>query len=160
MSGYATLFHRASASGRRYWAPAGLYTFLVTGEESGGAYFAMEALVTPGGGSTIRHLHRHEAETFYILEGTCTVYLEDAAIDVHAGDFVNIPVGAEHCFHNTSASPVRMILTFTPAGFETLIEECLPVAFDTAQGPPVDMVEIAARYAEAAPRYGMEFVDG
>jgi hypothetical protein len=42
------LFHRPVATGPAYWGPGDHYTFLVTGEESGGAYFAMEALVPPG----------------------------------------------------------------------------------------------------------------
>ena len=43
--------HRPAGTGPMYWGPGDLYTFLVTGEESGGAYFAMEALVPPGGTS-------------------------------------------------------------------------------------------------------------
>jgi hypothetical protein len=57
------LLHRASETGRSYWGPGDLYTFLVTGEESGGAYFAMEALVPTGGGPP-PHIHRNEDETF------------------------------------------------------------------------------------------------
>src|SRR5258708_10466063 len=44
------LFHRPVATGPAYWGPGDHYTFLVTGEESGGAYFVMEALVPAGGG--------------------------------------------------------------------------------------------------------------
>ena len=44
------LYHRASGSGTSYWGPGDLYTFLVTGDESGGTYFAMEAVVPAGGG--------------------------------------------------------------------------------------------------------------
>jgi hypothetical protein len=44
------LLHRAAATGPAYWGPGDHYTFLVTGEESGGAYFVMEARVPPGGG--------------------------------------------------------------------------------------------------------------
>lgn len=38
------------------------YTFLVTGEESAGAYFAMETSVPPGGGPP-PHIHSREDET-------------------------------------------------------------------------------------------------
>jgi hypothetical protein len=44
------LYHRPVATGPAFWGPGDHYTFLVTGEESGGAYLAMEALVLPGGG--------------------------------------------------------------------------------------------------------------
>ena len=41
------LLHRPVDTGLAYWGPGDRYTFLVTGEESAGAYFAMEALVPP-----------------------------------------------------------------------------------------------------------------
>jgi quercetin dioxygenase-like cupin family protein len=61
------MFHRPSQTGLSYWGPMDAYTFLVTGEESGGAYFAMEAIVPPGGGPP-PHIHTLEDETFYVLE--------------------------------------------------------------------------------------------
>ena len=44
-----TAFHRAHGTGRSYWGPGDLYTFLVTGEESGGRYFSMLAPDELGG---------------------------------------------------------------------------------------------------------------
>src|SRR3712207_4756457 len=87
---HGELFHRPAETGRTYWGPGDLYTFLVTGAESGGSYFAMEALVPPGGGPP-PHIHRNEDETFYILEGECTFRLGDETITARAGDFVNVP---------------------------------------------------------------------
>jgi quercetin dioxygenase-like cupin family protein len=152
----ARLFYRAAATGRTYWGPGDLYTFLVTGAESDGAYFAMEALV-PAGGGPPPHIHRNEAETFYVLEGTCTFRLGDEAVVAGPGDFVNVPRGTVHSFRNDGADPVRLILTFTPAGIERFFEETLEPALDPTQAPPDNIDEVAARYAEAAPRYGMEF---
>jgi quercetin dioxygenase-like cupin family protein len=150
------LFHRRAGSGRSYWGPGDLYTFLVTGEESGGACFAMEALV-PSGGGPPPHIHRNENETFYVLEGRCTFYLGEDTIQAGPGDFVNVPIGTRHCFRNNSAEPVRLVLTFTPSGIEKFFEECLEVAHDPTLAPPDNIAEVSARYAAAAPRYGMEF---
>jgi hypothetical protein len=44
------LLSRPAGTGANYYGPATRNRFLVTGEESGGAYFAMEAIVPPGGG--------------------------------------------------------------------------------------------------------------
>ena len=52
-------FHRAHAEGASYWGPGDLYTWLVTGEESDGAYFAMHAVVPPNGGPP-PHIHTNE----------------------------------------------------------------------------------------------------
>ena len=44
MSNQTGLFHRAQGTGASYWGPGDLYTFLVTGAESDGAYFSMLAV--------------------------------------------------------------------------------------------------------------------
>jgi quercetin dioxygenase-like cupin family protein len=149
--------HRPAHTGPMYWGPGDLYRFLVTGAESGGAYFAMEALVPPGGGPP-PHIHRNEDETFYVVEGECSIRLGDETITAGVGDFVNVPRGLVHCFHNDGAAPMRMILTFTPAGMERFFEETLERAVDPTLAPPDNVEAVAARYAEAAPRYGLEFL--
>ena len=150
-------FHRAHAAGPSYWGPGDTYTFLVTGEESGGAYFSMLAIVPPQGGPP-PHIHLNEDETFYVLDGSPTFRLGDERIVAAPGDFVNVPKGVLHCFRNFSdEEPVRMILTFTPAGIERFFEETLERAHDLTQECPDNLAEVGARYAEAAPRYGMEF---
>ena len=151
-----TVFHRPADSGISYWGPGDRYTFLVTGEESGGGYFSMLAVVPPNGGPP-PHTHEREDETFYVLEGTPTFRLGDERILAAPGDFVNIPRGMLHCFRNFSDAPVKMILTFTPSGIERFFEETLERAYDITQPCPDNVEEVSARYAEAAPRYGMQF---
>jgi quercetin dioxygenase-like cupin family protein len=151
------VLHRPSSSGLAFWGPGDSYRFLITGAESGGAYFAMEAIV-PAGGGPPPHIHRNEDETFYVLEGEVEFLLGDRLVKGTAGDFVNVPRGTVHRFHNASAARARLILTFTPAGIEKFFEETLERAKDPDQPPPDNIQEVAARYAEAAPRYGMEFL--
>ena len=116
------LFHRPAATGPAYWGPGDHYTFLVTGEESGGAYFVMEALVLPGGGPP-PHIHTREDETYYILEGQIEVLLGEETSIAGPNDFVNVPRGTVHCFRNAGSETARMVLTFTPAGIEKWFEE-------------------------------------
>jgi quercetin dioxygenase-like cupin family protein len=149
--------HRPAGTARMYWGPGDLYRFLVTGEETGGAYFAMEALVPPGGGPP-PHVHTNEDETFYVLEGAVTFRLGDETVLAGPGDFVHVPRGHVHNFHNGAATTARLILTFTPAGIERFFEETLQRAYDASGEPPEPVEAVAARYAEAAPRYGMEFL--
>jgi mannose-6-phosphate isomerase-like protein (cupin superfamily) len=152
----ASLFHRRHSEGVSYWGPGDIYTFLVTGEESQGAYFSMLAIVPPQGGPPL-HIHLHEDETFYVLDGQSTFRLADETVVAGPGDFVNVPKGVVHNFCNRTAEPLRMILTFTPAGIERFFEETLERAYDLSQPCPDNFAEVGARYAEAAPRYGMEF---
>ena len=151
------LLHRPSDSGDAFWGPGDAYRFLVTGEETGGAYFAMEAIVPPGGGPP-PHIHRNEDETLYVVEGHVEILLGDDVVTAGAGDFVNVPRGEVHRFHNAGDTTMRMILTFTPAGIEKFFEETLERALDPTQPPPDNLDEVAARYVAAAPRYGLEFL--
>lgn len=154
----ARMFHRPKGDGPVFVGPGDLYRFLVTGDESGGAYFAMEALVPTGGGPP-PHIHRREDETFHVLEGVSTFRLGDEVVTAGPGDFVNVPRGLVHNFRNDGAAPLRMILTFTPAGIEEFFRETLERARSMDEAPPADNVaEVAARYAAAAPRYGLEFL--
>ena len=151
------LLHRPAATGPAYWGPGDHYTFLVTGQESGGAYFAMEALVPPGGGPP-PHVHTREDETFYVLEGEIEFLLGEETVTAGPGDFVNVPRGAVHCFKNTGAQTARLLLTFTPAGIERFFEETLVPAPSGATDAPDNVDEVVARYVDAAPRHGLEFV--
>jgi quercetin dioxygenase-like cupin family protein len=156
-TGAARLLHRPVATGPAYWGPGDHYTFLVTGEETGGAYFAMEALVPPGGGPP-PHIHTREDETFYVLEGEIEFLLGEELVNAGPGDFVNIPRGLVHRFLNTGSETARLILTFTPAGIEKFFEETLERAPNDVREAPDNVEEVAARYIEAAPRHGLEFV--
>jgi quercetin dioxygenase-like cupin family protein len=155
----AQVMHRPVATGPAFWGPGDHYTFLVTGEESGGAYFAMEALVPPAGGPP-PHIHTREDETFYVLDGEIEFLLGEETIHAGAGDFVNVPRGTVHRFENTGAETARLLLTFTPAGLEHWFEETLERAPNvvTPEDVPDNVEEVAARYVAAAPRYGLEFV--
>ena len=155
----ARLLHHPADTGPTYIGPGDSYRFIVTGEESGGAYFAMEAYVPPGGGPP-PHIHTNEDETFYVLEGECDFLLGDRWISAGVGDFVNVPRGTVHCFMNRSERDAKLVLTFSPAGIEHFFEETLERASNPNQTPPSNNHdEVAARYAAAAQRHGVEFVD-
>jgi quercetin dioxygenase-like cupin family protein len=152
------MLHRPAGMGDIYVGPGDLYRFLVTGAETGDAYFAMEALVVPGGGPP-PHIHLNEDETFYVLEGTCEFLLGDEVVTAGPGDFASVPRRNVHRFHNASDAVTRLILTFTPAGIEHFFEETLDPAESMDVPVPVDnLAEVSARYAEAAARYGMTFL--
>jgi quercetin dioxygenase-like cupin family protein len=153
------LLHRPARTGPAFWGPGDHYTFLVTGEETGGAYFAMEALVPPGGGPP-PHVHSREDETFYLLEGVVEFLLDAETIVAGPGDFVNVPRGTVHCFRNTGTETARLVLTFTPAGIERWFEEVLDRAPNEvrAEDVPDNAERVAARYVATAPAYGIEFV--
>ena len=92
--------HVPAGTGAAYWGPGELMTFLITGEETGGAFFLAEISVAPGGG-TPPHIHHREDESFHLLEGTLTIQVGGDTITASAGDFAFLPRGIAHSFKNT-----------------------------------------------------------
>lgn len=153
----AQLIHRPAETGVMYHGPGDRYRFLVTGAETGGAYFAMEALLPQGGGPP-PHTHASEDETFYVVEGLVDFRLGEERVTAGPGDFVNVPRGEIHNFHNSRAQTARLILTFTPAGIEGFFEETLERLHDPAAQLRGNVDEVAVRYVAAAPKYGLNFI--
>lgn len=118
------MLHRPAGAGGVHVGPGAVYRFLMTGAETAGAYFAMEALVAPGGGPP-PHVHSFEDESLYVLDGTCTVRLGDEHVTARRGDFVALPHGQVHAFRNTGDGVARLLCTFTPAGIEDFFAETL-----------------------------------
>jgi hypothetical protein len=83
-----------SGDGEALWFFGTLATFKATAEQTGGR-FALVEQVAPRGMATPLHVHREDDESFYVLEGEITVYLEDGdhPTPVPAGAFVHIPGG-------------------------------------------------------------------
>jgi mannose-6-phosphate isomerase-like protein (cupin superfamily) len=135
-----------------------MYTFLVTGEESGGSMFALDCLVGIGGGPP-PHRHLAEDELFTITEGSITFTAGDKTRSVSAGQSVFVPRGTAHSYRNGGALQARMIAVYTPAGMEGWFRDvCTPVD-DPTGPPPLVTEELIERMLEAGPRYHVEWID-
>jgi quercetin dioxygenase-like cupin family protein len=105
----------------------GIYTVLVTGEQTAGRYCLTDMLVPSGGGPPP---HRHDfEEMFTILDGEIEFTFRDEVRLAGAGSTVNIPANAPHSFKNKSDRPAHLLCMCTPSGQE---------AFFMAVGDPVD----------------------
>lgn len=96
----------------------GRMTIKATAADTGGAFAQIET-DDPGGIGTPLHVHRNEDESFYVLEGEVAVFVDDARIDLAAGDFAFAPRGVAHAYVVTSER-ARMLVTLSPAGLEEL----------------------------------------
>jgi quercetin dioxygenase-like cupin family protein len=139
--------------GRSFWVVGDRYTFLATGQETGGAYALIHALVPPGAGPP-PHIHRREDEAFYVLEGQLAFQVDGRGITASTGTWVTLPKGTLHSFKNTGATPARMLIVVNPSGLEKFFEEVGREATDnSAVAPtPADFEKLLA----VAPKYGLE----
>jgi len=157
MTNQNTAFHLPADTGPCYCGPGDRYTFLITGAQTNGGYFIMEATIPPGGGPPL-HIHHREEESLYLLEGVLDITLGKKKVKATTGDFVQIPRGTVHAFVNAGNTTARMLLFFSPAGMDKYFEEVLePVQNRSAAIPPVTEALIA-RMVGGGPKHGIEFV--
>jgi hypothetical protein len=77
--------------GEAFWGFGSLWTVKASAEQTGGRFALIEELA-PGGAGTPLHRHAEDDETFYVLEGEITFYLEDDhPVTATAGSFVHVP---------------------------------------------------------------------
>jgi len=148
--------HVPAGTGPAYLGPGDRITFLVTGNETGSAFFMGEACVAPGGGPP-PHVHSREDESFYLLKGTLALQVGGKALNASAGDFIHIPRGTVHSFKNAGEETAKMLVVATPAGLENFFAEAFFPAADVADIPAVDEALIG-RVMKAAPRYGLQLL--
>jgi quercetin dioxygenase-like cupin family protein len=146
--------HVPPGEGRSIWIVGDTYAFKAVSEDTNGAFMLFEASVPPQSGPP-PHRHHREDEAYYILEGTFEILDNDRTFTASAGSFVHIPRGTLHRFKNVGETTARMLVLFTPAGFEKFLFEVGQPAEEGGLAPAVGSEEIERTLA-AAPKYGME----
>src|SRR4051812_32912761 len=83
--------------GEALWFNNDLLTFKATGAQTAGAYLLVEELARQGKVTPL-HIHPHETETFYVVEGGLRMHIEGEERTVAAGGFVSVPPGVRHAY--------------------------------------------------------------
>ena len=101
--------------------------YLATGASTAGEFglYRWDMSGPPSGPDP--HFHRTISESFFILSGTVQLFNGERWVDATPGDFLFVPEGGIHAFHNKSGEPASMLLLFAPgapreAYFEGLAE--------------------------------------
>lgn len=90
-------------------------TYKVLTSDSGGDMFVMEQHNRQRGGPS-RHLHHHEDELFFCLEGRYVVEVGDQRSVLTPGDCVLGPRGIAHAWAFAGDDAGRLLISFAPAG--------------------------------------------
>lgn len=89
--------------------------FKVMPRETGGGLFIIEHTSLIKGGPPL-HLHVHQDEWFYVMEGEVLFQIGESRKQLHAGDSILGPHGIPHAFACVGEKPGRMLIAFTPTG--------------------------------------------
>ena len=124
-------------------------TVLATSAQTGGALFAVEVWMPPGGGPPV--MHRHDpGEIYYVRDGEFTFYVGEGSaarrLTAAAGDVVPLAGGTPHTVRNESnADAVAFVVHAPGAPMERFMRATAALATDGL--PSMDAVlAIAAKY--------------
>jgi quercetin dioxygenase-like cupin family protein len=157
MAGNAKEITLHKGEGTARWFLGCLYEFKATGDQTGGALTVMEVTLPPNIMGAPPHVHDVE-ETAYILEGMITYHIGEKTVDAAAGSFFFFPKGQPEWFENTTDKPARMLITYSPGGFDKFFMEASEPAQSRTlpprpEGPP-DMEKLNV----LAKKYGLEIL--
>lgn len=124
------------------WLNNDIYTIKLDKENTNGVLSVIEGHVGPGGGP-IWHRHDDADEIFLVLDGDLTVRAGKEVFEAGPGDFVFVPRGTYHQFRNNGRKPIKILLMFSPAGFEGFFRET-GVEAEPAVIPPLHVHDAAS----------------
>lgn len=112
--------------------------------DTGGVFAAVE-LVTQSGQGVQVHVHDHEDELVYVVEGEIEVTLGDQKMTATAGILALLPRGIPHGFTNVGSRPSRVLDVILPGTFDNYFVE-LHNLYNTNQTDAGTLNALAERY--------------
>ncbi len=122
--------------------------FLIEGPEAGERFSLVEHPMSPRALAAPLHLHTHEDEYSFVLQGRMGALLGEELVEAGPGDLVFKPRNQWHTFWNAADEPCRILEIISPAGFERFFQELSDIGGVAGAGP-----EALAQLSE---RYGLE----
>ena len=116
------------------------------------AVFPEESFVPP-------HVHPHQDEYIYVLEGRIDLILDGKTQVAHTGDLVRMPRGIPHAFFNNSGVPAKALFWAAPAGklvelYQRIHNISSPAEVVKVYGvvflPPISSSSVTAAHAAAS----------
>ena len=137
------------------WWLGGRLSTKVSGEQTGGR-FANLVFTDPRGTAAPLHTHEDATETFHILEGEVTLFLDDEEVVLGPGDFALVPPGVTHSYLVRSER-AQFAVVIEPAGTEGFFAE-LGVPVVPGEPPPAPVPPDPEEFARRAKQYGINIV--
>jgi quercetin dioxygenase-like cupin family protein len=157
---HTTPLHRPASTGDAFWAMGSLFEMKLTAAETAGE-FGLAEVGQPVGVATPLHVHRDEAEVFYVLDGTMRYEAGGTVHELAPGSTMYLPVGIPHRFRITGDRPARILAMVFPGKLLDLYTEVGAAAGHRsipAVPAPDEMAAEIARWGEIGPRYGLTVI--
>ena len=153
----------ANGEGEARWWFAALAEIKATAADTNGQMSIVEITEPPGAEAPL-HVHHHEDEAFWILDGSATFEVGDLTIEAGVGDYLYGPRDIPHRY-TVGPDGCRMLFILLPGGFEKMVTEMSEPAGSRTLPPapesePSDeeMQAMMAEVGEIAARHGNELL--
>src|SRR3954449_4443367 len=144
----ATAYLIAAADGREVRFQGLGTRYVLSAEQTGGAFAVVEHDLAPRALGAPMHTHTREDEISHVTAGRLGVQIGEQVFEARQGDTVVKPRGVAHAFWNPGDEPVRFLELITPPGFEGYFADLEPIL--SVPGPR-DLPALGAVMA----RYGL-----
>lgn len=127
-------------------------TTTVSADDTGGAWAQLDYLAPVAWAGPAPHVHDSTHEQFLVLEGELSLYSGEEKIVLQAGQSVLVPPGVPHRFTNEAETPVRFLVTVSPAGLEQYFAAVAELAASFGAWPPAtpeqrqQVADLASRF--------------
>ena len=116
------------------------------GEQSNGLAL-MDTRISVGAPGPGRHVHTHEDEALYVIDGTLTVEIADVRYEAGPESYVFMPRGLPHVFGNLGTEAVHAVVLFNSPTLARMFEEQAEYRASVDGEPdPAVVTEISERY--------------
>ncbi|RYD84926.1 MAG: cupin domain-containing protein, partial [Sphingomonadales bacterium] len=119
----------------------------LTGE--GNAAVSQLRVIERPGYRTPLHVHHEMDETFLVLSGELTLFVNGQVNKLGPGDYAFIPRGTPHAQGNETTQESVILLTFAPGAFEGFFDDRAEMVRETPPGHPdysAGMVRVGKPY--------------
>lgn len=93
-------------------------------------------LIEAPGYRTPVHVHHRTDETFFVLSGRLTLWVDGQFHELNPGDYVHIPRGVPHAQGNRGDEPTHLLLTVSPGDFVDFFRAREVIVETTPPGHP------------------------
>jgi quercetin dioxygenase-like cupin family protein len=142
----------AASEPSMFWWQGVLMTLKAHRGSTGGAFGLIEARFPANFGPPL-HVHHHEDEAFYVLDGELRCRQGDSEFTAGPGELVFGPRELPHAF-KAGPDGARALVLLTPAGLEQMFQEGGVPAHDPTT-PPVEDYDVQ-QVVELSAKYGMD----
>lgn len=116
---------------------------MIDGKDTDGRFALVQHLFEPRALAAPMHRHRDEDEYTFVLTGRIGAVLGDEELVAEPGELLFKPRDQWHTFWNAGDEPATVLELISPAGLEELFRSFGAL---TAEPPPEELAEMAARY--------------